>query len=350
VDDRIAGVDRRLFGVAAALIAVLVIAGVTVLAALTVLRGPETPLALPPAEPTAGGTPAAATSTLLRAIELRSGPSSEVAIIARLEAGAALRVVGRSADSRWLVVSPEANPAQVGWVPASVVGDVDVSRLAVIAPSGGAGTPPPGGPTLTPDLPDLRIEQVFARDNRLFVEIANHGAGDATDPILVAVNEAVPVPLDVRPGEPLRAGDRFEAAVPGLFVQLRAPVTVRVLLLGGSQETAEGKEWSDLVGPDVPNDLEVRSAAAHATEGHLLVVLGNNSPIPIVGSVTVSVREAPPSNLLLARETREVALSARGTLDFGFPELRDFDLTRLVIRLSTDAIEDAVIANNTYPR
>jgi hypothetical protein len=351
MDEPRAAADRRLFGIAGALIGVVMVATLTVVALLVLVRrdAAPAPVVAPAATPAAEGTPAAGAS-LLRAIELRSGPASDVAIITRLAAGTRLRVLGRSQDGQWLVVAPEARPEQVGWVPAAVVGGLDVSALAVVSPEGGSpARPATAVPTLTPDLPDLRVARSFARGNVLHVEVVNDGAGDALGAILVSVNDAEPLPLDVKPGEALRAGESVEAAIRGVYVQLRAPVHVQVILEGGAEEDVDNNEWSGIVAPDLPNDLEVRSVTT-AADGHVVVTIVNNSPIPVSGAVTVSIREALPGTTLIARETRSMTIAAGGVIDFAFPDVRGVDLTRVTIRLSSDAIEDAVIANNSYPR
>ena len=38
------------------------------------------------------------------------------------------------------------------------------------------------------------------------------------------------------------------------------------------------------------------------------------------------------------------------SVDVAFPDIKQVDLTRIAVRLSTDAINDAVLADDSYPR
>lgn len=338
--------ERRRFEAAGAVIGVVIV--VTVVSFLVVVfnRGGDDPPAVVPTaslgvpqEPRLSGT-----------VDLRSAPSDQVAIVTRLLQTEPIRVLGRSADGQWVALGPSARPTVIGWVLVTQVEGVDVAALPVLADprAGGAA----GVPTFTPDLPDLVVEAAFARQNRLHLTVHNQGAADAPGTILVSVNEGEPVPLRVaRPGEPLRAGERVEGEVPGHTVQIRSTIRIHLIVDPPvAEEDPDNNAWDGIVEPDAPNDLEVLSADTSGQDGHLVVVIRNNSPIPVRGSFTVSVREALPSTALLGRQTVSGTVEAGATLEVPFSDLRGLSLAQISIRLSSDGVDDAVIANNTYPR
>lgn len=338
--------DRRIFGIMGIVIAVLVVATLAAIGAVVLMRQGGSGA---PATPPAAG---ASTQTTLRtAVDLRSAPAADTAIVTRLLAGTPVRVLGRSPDANWLVVGLTGASDLVGWVPvAAVAGVANAQGLVVVADARSLARGAASA-TFTPDLPDLRVERALAQQNRLVVVIVNDGPGDLTTPVLVAVNDAAPVRIETKSGEPLRARDRLETIVPGAYVQLRAPVAVRVLTQPeGAEEDTTNNSWSGIIEPDVPNDLEILRATVAGSDRHLVVTVRNGSPIPILGSVTLTVREAPPSTTLLGRDTRDVALDPGATLDVPFADVRGVDVTRITVRLSTDAISDAVLANDSFPR
>lgn len=309
----------------------------------------------PAPTPTPAATSTAATTSeprLTGPIELRSAPDGNVAIVTRLAQTDAIRVVGRSRAGGWLAIGLVDRPGVTGWVPVSAVeGIPNVQSLPVVEALGGSGTPRPGGPTLTPDLPDLVLEKVFSLNNQLMVRITNQGAGDATGEFRVSVRGGDPVPLNVKPGEPLRSGQTLEGAVPNEYVQLRTGVWVVVVVEDDRPEEDEtNNTWEGIVEPDQPNDVEIVRAEISPADGHLVVDIRNNSPMPIVGTFIVAVREALPSTTLLARRTEALEMAAGEVVLFDFQDLKDVDLTRVTITLSGNAIDDAVLANNVYPR
>ncbi|MBM3138965.1 MAG: hypothetical protein FJZ92_01815 [Chloroflexi bacterium] len=305
--------------------------------------------------PGAGPTPAvSALPTLQRDVALRSGPGPEVAIVARLPAGTELQLVGRTQDGQWLVVAPADRGQLFGWVPADAVSGGDATRLPVVAsgaPSAkvpGAASPAPGTAS---DLPDLVVDNVFSRDNRLVVVVRNVGRGDVTAPLVVRVNDGRPQPLGAKEGEPLRAGVKVEFVLAREYVQRRAVARVTVATDPPTrEETLANNTLEVVVTPDRRNDLEIAGAVVLAADGHLQVTVRNNSPIPVVGPVTITVRQTGGASELVAR--REVVLD----LPAGASRLVDFkgtlgiDLTRVVVLLDSEAINDAVPSNNVYPR
>lgn len=347
--------ERHRFELIGAAIAFVVIATVVAFFVVVILPAgndddPISAATPSPTSSTTGTPPPPEGPRLTRAIELRSGPDSRVAIVTRLAASDAIRIVGRSEDGEWLTIGVVDRPGTVGWVPADAVAGVeDVSALPVVA-SGVEPTSTPGG-TLTPDLPDLVIERAFSQQNRVMVRILNQGAGDAAGDFLLSVRGADPITLDVKPGEPLRAGQALEAPIPGFTVQLRQSVTLRLVpSIDRPEEDETNNDWEGFVEPDQPNDIEVVGATIQAPDNILIVVIRNNSPIPIVGALSITVREALPSTTMLGREAITVEMPPDELMEFEFEDIQDFSLSQITINVSMNAIQDADIQNNVYPR
>jgi hypothetical protein len=231
-------------------------------------------------------------------------------------------------------------------------------------PSAGSGGTAPGtlasraAPTLTPDLPDLSLDAVFSRDNQLVVVIANRGAGTFEGELLVTVDGRSPHRLD--PGAPLQPGAVIERPVEGEYVQRRASVTVEIEpAVPVPEESLENNRRTVTVTPDQPNDLVLTEAAVDESGTQLRATVRNDSPIPVVGVVTVAVRRTAPRNELLGRTiaaielepsaetTVEVALTAPG----GEPPDPPPTLGELLVILSaTEVIQDANPLNDVLPR
>ena len=132
---------------------------------------------------------------------------------------------------------------------------------------------------------------------------------------------------------------------------IRARVALRVVTEPANRAAkTDNNTWSGIIEPDQPNNLGITRAIAEGDDRHLVVTVGNDSPIPVRGSITLTVREALPSTTLLGRDVREVLLEPGKAVDIPFAEVRQVDLTRIAVRLSTDAIHDAVLADDSYPR
>ena len=346
--------ERRRFEMVGAVMAVVIAVTAIGFFGIVIFSADE-PAVTPTPEPTVTSTPIDSTPVIAgvaitRPIEVRSGPSSALAIVTRLAVTDSINILGRSQDGRWLVVSAEDRPTQTGWIPLDATTGVEVGPLPVIAAPGA--TPAAGPATLTPDLPDLVVSRVFSQQNVLWVEVLNQGVADATGEFRVSIDDGEPMPLQVvKPGEPLRPGQRIAGSVEGVYLQLRREIRVELLPVDGvEEEDTANNQWIGIVGPDAPNDIEIVSAAVEDADSHLVVTVRNNSPIPISGTFTVSVRETPPGTALLGRERQTVEIEAGGTLRLPFVDIAEIDLTRVNVILSTDAIDDATIANNTYPR
>lgn len=346
--------DRRRFEIIGAMMGVVMLVTAVGFFAIVILGADDNPPPAPatttplseltpdPSAPTVG-------ATVTRPIDVRSGPRSDYAIVTRLAITDAINVLGRSEDHRWVVVQPSARPALTGWVPADALTGVELELLLVIAGPGDA--PPPGEATLSPDRPDLVISSVFSQQNVLWVEVLNQGVADAAGELRVVIDGEAEAVLDVKEGEALRPGQSVSGPVPEFYLQLRRQVEIVLQPVEGlEEEDLENNTWIGIVSPDAPNDIEILRADAEGDDAHLVVTLRNNSPIPIVGTFTVSVREALPQTSLLGRERATAEIPSGGTVSLAFPELTDVDLTRVRVIVSTDAIDDALLDNNSYPR
>ena len=348
---------RRLVWLAplAAFAAVAGVAGVTAVVAVALLAGGDDEQ---PGDATVAGPSAA------ERVEVLDAPEAGGSALATLPAGTPLRIEGRSAGGGWLAVTeldldrrPLAEPV-TGWAPASAVAGVtDPSALAVVdadrfrrPPLAGApSSPTPGsGPTLTPDLPDLLVDDVYARDNRLVIVVSNAGSADAVGPIEVSVDGGPAHRIDV--GKPLRPGNTLEQALDGEYVQRRAQVSVTLRAAGIQEENAGNNVFTGVVEPDAPNDLEILDVAVGVGGDHVVVTIRNNSLIPLAGRVTIGVRQTAPADQLLLREELPLDIAAGGTQRYELAGVTGVGLAFLRVILSSDAISDADSANNTFPR
>ncbi len=286
--------------------------------------------------------------SLRRDAPLRSEPRADANILIRLDAGTLLRLVGRTADGKWVAAAADDRPDLVGWLPADALQGVDLSALTTVTADRTA-TATASAPTGPSDRPDLRLESAYSKDNRLYISVLNAGPADARGTILASVDGAPPVPLEGKADEGLRAGQRIQAAVRDVYVQIRGSVTVTVALDPPVTEVDQtNNRFSGIVEPDLPADLELTTVERGGAG--LVVSVKNRSTIPITGSYTITVREPLPSTRLLGRLEQTGTIEAGATASVTFPDLREVDVTRILVTLSTDAIQDAVLGNNTYPR
>ncbi len=82
-------------------------------------------------------------------LNVRTGPSTAFPVIGVARLGDEGEIIGRSADSRWWVVSVPSAPGGMGWVSADFVLATNAENVPVIA----SPTPPPPPPTPTPAPP-----------------------------------------------------------------------------------------------------------------------------------------------------------------------------------------------------
>lgn len=326
----------------------LLIGGLSIAIATVATIGAVRPGWLPFDVPSRHAPADVSSPSTLRTTTLRSAPRDDASALAKLASGASLRVVGKSPDGNWIAAAATDRPDLVGWIPVADVGGVDVTALVAVTadPSAAGSVTAPAGPTARPDL---RVEAVYARENRLYVSVLNAGPADARGTLVASVDGAPPVPLEGKSNEGLRAGQRTQAAVRGVYVQIRGTVSVTVLLDPPAAEVDQtNNTFTGIVEPDQPTDLEIVLVERGA--GALVVTVRNNSTIPITGTHSITVREHLPSNRLLGRAEQNGTISPGGTLAIPLSGLRDVDLTAVSITLSSDSIADAALGNNVYPR
>lgn len=318
---------------------------VAAFAAIILVTGDDDPSS-DPANPTPTATETPARTGV--AVDLRSGPSRLVAIAARLEAGVEVRVEGRDESGDWLKVSLVSDSGIRGWVPRNaVIGAPDLDDLAVLASTPTATAVPTATPP--PELPDLVVVSAHSQDNRLVVTLANEGTTDVVGTILLAIGESAPEPIEVKTGEPLIAGDTLELRYDHEYVQRRGRVQIDVSVDPPIEEISTANNRLNVViEPDLPNDLAITNAVLVEGRG-LVVSVRNNSPIPIVGLIALDVRGESEGELL-GRRRLEVEFLPEETIEVEFETIEEIDFTRVSVQLSSDALDDAQFANNTFPR
>lgn len=307
---------------------------------------------------------------LLGETQLRAAPRSDAEIVASLAANTVIDLLGRTDDGSWLIIVPESHNDPKGWVPLiSIRNAGDLTALPNVtipsdtapptqtahgaSPSPTLGTSRTATPTSTPSSratggADVRVQEMGSRSNRLLLVIANVGGASAPQILEVTVDNETPRRIDL--GKQLTPGETAEIVLTTEYVQRRASVTVAVSTGGGAAGNGEARTATAVVSPDQPNDIELLPPSLRAGDGHLVVTMRNNSTIPLFGTATISVREPPPSNRLLARHDAPFDMQPSATLDVDFSDLRDLDPAPLRISISTDAITDADTGNNNYPR
>lgn len=292
-------------------------------------------------------TPRAVTSPVLtRDIPLRAAPSAGGREVAGTLAGTPVRLAGRLEDGSWYIVEVVGRLDALGWVPADALDGIESARASVPVLATSGGPVPAAGPGDPRDLPNLVLEQVSVRQNQVHVELSNDGFTDLAGPFSVSVNDGPPHTIAL-PGKPLRPGDRIDTTLGGEYVQRRATISV-VASVAVAEQSTDDNRLALTVDPDLPLDLEVLSVVA---QPQLTITLRNNAAIPLVGAVTLTVRESRPSDRLLTRlDDAPLNIARGGTQDFRIPAVVGADLTRIQVLLQTSAINDADIRNDVYPR
>jgi hypothetical protein len=308
--------------------------------------------------PTSGSTIAVA----VRELALRSAPDGATAIVARFDTGDTIEILGRDQTGNWLIVHPEGNSSTTGWIradgidPPPSLDQIPITTALIVPATTASASRPPGSdltadPTFTPDLPDLTIEAVFARDNRLTVVISNIGVVDANGTIFISVDGRTPITADVKPGEPLHPDDQLEIRIDTEYVQRRA--TVRVAVSTNPQideESLDNNQLETVVTPDLPNDLVLASVTLQGPDGSLLITIRNDSPIPLTGNVTISARERSSDLTQLANAHPFLALTPGESHEVNFPDVIDVELDNIEVLITTAAINDADHTNDVFPR
>ena len=143
-------------------------------------------------------------------------------------------------------------------------------------------------------------------------------------------------------------------------MQRRASVTVAVEpATPTAEESLENNQRTVTVTPDQPNDLVLTDAVLDEAGGRLRASVRNDSPIPVVGVVTLAVRRTAPRNELLGRATAAIDLAPRAEVQVevelaapggGPPEPPPTLDGLLVILSAAEAIQDANPLNDVLPR
>ncbi len=319
--------------------------------ALEACSTPNVERRTPAPETTEASTPGALPPRLVRDTSLRATPQDGAREVARALAETPVRVAGRLEDGSWYVVEVVGRLDALGWVRRADLSPADPSSVPVVAPPGVVAPGAPGvGPTGVSnqprDLPNLVLDGAYVRQNRLMVALSNDGYTDLAGPFTVTVNNGPPHGIEL-PGKPLRPGDRIDNVLEGEFVQRRATVRV-VATVATAEVTTEDNTLELTVEPDQPVDLEIASVVAAP---QFVVTLRNNSSIPLVGAVTISVRESRPNERLLARiDDASLNVARGGTQEFRIPAIVGADLTRIQVLIQSTAINDADLGNDVYPR
>lgn len=117
-------------------------------------------------------------ATAPNGLNIRSGPGTNFPVIAVARNGDEAEIVGRSADSRWWVISLPTAPTGIGWVSADFVLAMNIANVPVVeAPPAPAPTPIPTAVPPTPVPPATATPQAqisFSADQ------TNINQGDCT--------------------------------------------------------------------------------------------------------------------------------------------------------------------------
>lgn len=359
------GVRSCLVRLLVVLVAFAVAAALTGVAAVVLFDGGRVDAPTAPADLAEPASPAASTPQAARATEVLDAPGSGGRQRGTLEAGTPLRIEGRSADGAWIAIAApsadggESSSMVTGWVPTDAVSGVgEIGALTVVgarayrlpAETPTAATGPDATPTLPPDPPDLVVREVFARENHLVVVVANEGSGDAdADGVIeVSVNGGCFVRVDT--GKTLRPGEEIERVVEGQYVQRRSRVAVTLRAWGIIEGRTDNNTFESEIAPDTFNDIEVLSVGIDPDDGQVVVEVRNNSPIPLAGVVTLTVRGSGLGGPTLFSADLTLEVAAGGTTRYDLRELTGIEADSLSVTVMTDAINDADSANNTYPR
>jgi hypothetical protein len=334
------------FAAAGVVIVVLVLGGI----GLRLFGFGSRPVETTTSTPAPASTGAASSSahigppTLAADTPLLAAPSSEARAVARAFQGTPVRLAGRLEDGSWYVVEIVGRIDALGWVPVTALAPFDPAGVPVVtAPGVGAIVP---SSSAAADLPNLVLEALLVRRNRVVAVLSNDGYLDLDGPFTLTVGSGAAQRIDL-PGKALRPGDRIESVIEGEYVQRRASV-VAVVATTAREETLDDNRLETTIEPDVPNDLEVLTATSTPA---LAVTVRNNSPIPLVGTINVTVRETRPSTRLITRLADvSLKIDAGGTQVFPFPALTGLDLTRTLVLIDTTAINDPNLENDVYPR
>ena len=128
-------------------------------------------------------------------------------------------------------------------------------------------------------------------------------------------------------------GDELELLLEGEFIQRRGRISVVASTDPPIEEIDHANNRLAVVlEPDLDNDLGIANAVIVSGRG-LVVTVRNNSPIPIVGTIAIEVRQTR-DDTLLARRSVQIELQPEAIVEVVFESIEQLDCTRTTVELS----------------
>ena len=297
----------------------------------------------------------------IRDLAMRSAPNSTTAIVSNVETGTPIIVLARNKQANWILIQKISEPNQQGWLPIDGVDplpQIDILPIATVVsginkknPSQMATKQSEQTIQNNNDLPDLSIEDVFVKNNKLVIVLSNVGEIDVKGEIHTSIDGSKPTPVDIKIGEPLRPSEKIEFVLENEYVQRRGSVHISVYANPPIYERNIGNnEVKIIVSPDLPNDLEISEVDIIQSQNIIRVSIMNKSPIPITGSATISVRSILDKSKELYTIQPYFRLGPGESVPFDINNRNNIDSDKIEILMSTSAINDSNLENNISPR
>ena len=297
----------------------------------------------------------------IRDLALRSAPNSTTAIVSNVETGTPIVVLARNKQANWILIQKISEPDQTGWLPVDGIDPlppIDILPIATVVPGINKINAVPTTARLPEqtiqtnnDLPDLSIEDVFVKNNKLVIVLSNVGEIDVKGRIHTSIDGSPPTPVDIKIGEPLRPSEKIEVTLENEYVQRRGSVHITAYTDPPIYERNIGNnEVKIVVSPDLPNDLELSDVSIIKSQNIIRVLITNKSPIPITGSATISVRSTLDDAKELDTIQPYFSLRPGESVPFDINSRKNIDTDKIEILMSTSAINDSNLENNISPR
>jgi len=297
----------------------------------------------------------------IRDLAMRSAPNPTTAIVSNVETGTPIVVLARNKQANWILIQKISDPNQTGWLPIDGVDplpQIEILPIATVVPGINkknvvptAANQPNQTTQKNNDLPDLSIEDVFVKNNKLVVVLSNVGEIDVQGRIHTSIDGSPPTPVDIKTGEPLRPAEKIEVTLENEYVQRRGSVHISAYTDPPIYERNIGNnEVKIVVSPDLPNDLELSDVTIIKSQDIIRVLITNKSPIPITGSATISVRSTLDKSKELYTIQPYFSLGSEESVHFDINSRKNIDTDKLEILMSTSAINDSNLENNISPR
>tara|TARA_B100000700_G_scaffold122905_1_gene137633 strand:- start:29214 stop:30263 length:1050 start_codon:yes stop_codon:yes gene_type:complete len=297
----------------------------------------------------------------IRDLAIRSAPNSTTAIVSNVKTGTPIIVLARNKQSNWILIQKASEPNQQGWLPIDGVDplpQIDTLPIATVIPGI---TKINSSSTITKEkeqivqtnneLPDLSIEDVFVKNNKLVVVLSNVGEIDVIGAIHTSIDGSEPKPVDIKTGEPLRPAEKIQIVLENEYVQRRGSVHISAYTDPPIYERNIGNnEVKMIVSPDLPNDLSISDVNIIKPQNIIRVSIKNKSPIPITGSATISVRSVSDRSKELYTIQPYFSLGPEESVPFDINNKNDINFNEIEILMSTSAINDSNSDNNISPR